>query len=479
MESFEELRISPRILSAVKEMGFEKPTPIQEQTIPLLMQGSDIIGQAQTGTGKTAAFGIPILEAIDIHLPAVQALVLVPTRELAVQVANELRALGKHSQASILEVYGGTDIQRQIMHLRQGAQIVIGTPGRLIDLFKRGSIDVNSVHTVVLDEADRMLDMGFIEDMEFILSQLPQERQTALFSATMPKPIVNLADKFMLSPEFVKVSEDTLTVEGIAQFFMSLDPRDRLDALCTILKTRAAKLSIVFCRTKRGADNLELILRDRGFKALSLHGNLSQAQRDKVMQKFRAGEIDVLVATDLAARGLDIDDVSHIVNYNLPEDSMQYVHRIGRTGRAGRQGEAISFGTNLEEIRMIEQFAVDSNSQINELKMEIMRGWKRGLMQQERGEDRYRRGYRPDGQGGSGGRGGRGGGGRGGFGGGSRPRSGGSRGGGPRRGTGGGGRAHTERTGEHHAPRSEGGAVHKPGRKSGGFVMPNNPRRFF
>ncbi len=458
LESFEELRVSRNILSAVKEMGFTVPTPIQQQAIPLLMQGDDIIGQAQTGTGKTAAFAIPILESID-ESPSVQALVLVPTRELAVQVAEEMRTLGKHSHgAKVLEVYGGVDIERQVMHLNHGVNIVIGTPGRLIDLIKRGSIKLSGVRIAVLDEADRMLDMGFIDDVEFILSHLPKERQTALFSATMPKPIIDLSHKFMVSPEFIKVSEDKLTVEGITQYYMGLDPRDRIDALCTLFKARAATLSIVFCRTKRGADNLETILRDRGFKALSLHGNLSQAQRDKVMQKFRAGEIDILVATDLAARGLDVEAVSHIINYNLPEESAQYVHRIGRTGRAGKSGEAISFATNLAEIRTMQQFASETNSSIQELKLEIIRGWKRGLMPPGQGErDRYRRGFHP-----GEGRPGRG------------P---------PRRGGGGQrpmGRPRARRpSGPPSEHAREGGDVHKPGRKSMGFTMPNNPRRFF
>ncbi len=457
MESFEELRVSRNILSAVKEMGFTKPTPIQEQAVPLLMQGSDIIGQAQTGTGKTAAFAIPILEAIDGNSRSVQALVLVPTRELAVQVAEETRALGKHARATVLEVYGGVDIERQVMHLNRGVHVVVGTPGRLIDLIKRNSINLSSVRIAVLDEADRMLDMGFIEDVEFILSHLPKERQTALFSATMPKPIVDLSHKFMVSPEFIKVSEDKMTVEEITQYYIGLDPRDRLDALCTLFKARAAKLSIVFCRTKRGADNLETILRDRGFKALSLHGNLSQAQRDKVMQKFRAGEIDVLVATDLAARGLDVEDVSHIINYNLPEESAQYVHRIGRTARAGKSGEAISFATNLDEIRAIQQFAAETNSSIQELKLEIIRGWKRGLLPPGQADrDRYRRGFHP-----GEGRPGRG-----------PPR----RGGGQRP----MGRPRARRpSGPPSEHAREGGDVHKPGRRSMGFTMPNNPRRFF
>ncbi len=443
-------------------MGFTIPTPIQAQAIPLLMQGSDIIGQAQTGTGKTAAFSIPILEALNEQEHSVQALVLVPTRELAVQVAVEMRAIGKHSHAKILEVYGGVDLERQIMRLRDGAQVVIGTPGRLIDLINRNAIKLRSVHLVVLDEADRMLDMGFIEDVEFILSNLPKERQTALFSATMPKAISDLSHKFMVAPETVKVSEDELAAKGVEQFYMSLDPHDRLDALCTLLKNRATNLSIVFCRTKRGADNLELILRDRGFKALSLHGNLSQAQRDRVMQKFRSGEIQVLVATDLAARGIDIDDISHVVNYNLPNEAMQYVHRIGRTGRAGRVGESVSFATNLEEIRMVQQFAAEANSTISELKMEIVRGWQRGLLKPEHNErDRYRTGYQSGGdrRGGSG------------------PR----RGGGPRRSSGPRrSRPYGERPQTQGSDKPAGeGNVNRPGRRRMGFVMPNNPRRFF
>lgn len=460
MNKFGQIALSVQTAKAIHELGFSQPTPIQQQAIPLLMQASDLIGQAQTGTGKTLAFIVPILESVDPALAVVQALVLAPTRELAVQVAKEARQLAKHSHVKVLEVYGGAGIEPQINQLNKGVQVVVGTPGRVIDLYKRGALKLDCVKIAILDEADRMLDMGFIDDVDFILSKVQKERQTALFSATMPKPVMDLANKYMTSPEFIKVSEDKLTVEKIKQYYFGLDARDKINALCTILKTRGATQTVVFCRTKRGADNLEMFLRDRGFKALSLHGNLTQARRDRVMQQFRDGTIEVLVATDLAARGLDVENVSHVINYNLPEEPMQYVHRIGRTGRAGREGEAVSFATNLEEIRFLKTVAQHTNSEIEELKIEIQRTWKRGLLKDDFKNDkgRYRRGAERDNRGG--------------------------RGGGPKRRFSKGGRG---RSPSRHGGRFEGSGGQRQGsdrggrprrRFGGGFSMRNNPRRF-
>ncbi len=392
--NFEELRVDERIVRATREMKFETATPIQEKVIPLILQGIDVVGQAQTGTGKTAAFAMPLLQLINQDRQ-LQVLVLVPTRELAVQVAKETRDLGKYCNVNVLEVYGGTDIEKQIQALQEGAQIVVATPGRVLDHLKRYSINLSTVRFVVLDEADRMLDMGFIDDVEYILEKTPQDRQTLLFSATMPGQILELTNRFMVSPEVIRVSEDKMTVEGIKQFFVAIEGREKIDTLCTVLKTRAPTLSIIFCRTKMGADRLEMILRDRGFNALSLHGNLSQARRELVLKKFREGQIQVLVATDLAARGLDIDDVSHVINYDLPEEPPQYVHRIGRTGRAGNEGEAISFVTSVAESRMIKQFAAWSASNVEQLPLEIQHGWPRGLLKQTHEDrDRYAEGFR-------------------------------------------------------------------------------------
>lgn len=371
--TFADLKVNNKVLQALEEMNFVHPTPIQLEAIPLLLQGVDLVGQAKTGTGKTAAFGIPILENINIEEKTVQALILVPTRELAVQVCEELAKLGKYIRASILPVYGGQEIERQLGPLKAGANIVVGTPGRVIDHLNRKTLNLHKVKTVVLDEADRMLDMGFIDDVGVILGYCPIKRQTLLFSATMPKPIIDLSKNYMLNPEYIKVSEDKLTVDKIEQFYYVLDVKQKIDGLCTYFKHRGPTLSIIFTRTKKGADKLGYILKDRGFKALALHGDLTQNRRDHVMDAFRSGKIDILVATDLAARGLDIDDISHIVNFNLPVDASTYVHRIGRTGRAGKSGEAVTFATNLEEIREIQRIGQVTNSEIKQLELPVER----------------------------------------------------------------------------------------------------------
>ena len=344
MKGFESLQLSPAVMKGIKEMGFSAPTPIQAEAIPLLAQGEDVIGQAKTGTGKTAAFGIYILEGLDYGVRKPQALILTPTRELCVQVREEIAELGKHTPMKIAAVYGGQAIEAQFRQFKEGMHVIVGTPGRIMDHLKRGSLSFSEVGLVVIDEADRMLDMGFIDDVEWILSKIPEGRQTLLFSATMPDAIKKLAGKYMCSPQLVKVSADEAQViTHITQNFVPInDPRERLNALLAYLSEEKPGKAMIFCRTKFGADKLCTILNDRGIRSEGLHGDMSQSKRDAVMRRFRDGKISTLIATDLAARGLDIDDVTHVVNYNLPEDHTTYVHRVGRTGRMGKNGAAFT-----------------------------------------------------------------------------------------------------------------------------------------
>jgi ATP-dependent RNA helicase DeaD len=346
MESnkFDDLNIRFEIKKGLKDMGLSEMFPIQKQGIPVLLEGNDLIGQAQTGTGKTIAFTVPMLEKLDLGNTWVQAIVLVPTRELAVQVYDEVRKIGKHMKANVAVVYGGVSIENQIKKIREGAQIIIGTPGRVLDHLERGTLNLRGIKMVVLDEADRMLDMGFIEDIRKILEDTPQHRQTMLFSATMPEPIVYLAAEYM-KPEYanVSVSKDEITVKDIAQFYTDVDYFTKIRTLEKLFKVENIESAIIFCNTKIGVDKLVQALRHSSVRAEGIHGNLSQNQRNRIMEKFRAGELKVLVATDVAARGLDIKGVSHVINYNIPQDPKTYVHRIGRTGRAGKTGKAISF----------------------------------------------------------------------------------------------------------------------------------------
>lgn len=339
--TFGNVNLSKKLLQAITEMGFEEPSPIQAQTIPLALTGSDVIGQAQTGTGKTAAFGIPTVEKIATKSHQVQALVLTPTRELAIQTAEELNKIGRFKHVRTLPVYGGQAIDRQIRALKRGVHIIVGTPGRLIDHLNRGTIVLAGVQTLVLDEADEMLDMGFIGDIEKILQTIPEERQTLLFSATMPAPIERLAQRYMREPERVTIARENLTVPLIEQVYY--ETREKLEGLCRVLDVEEMGKLIIFCRTKRAVDDLVASLDARGYSAGGLHGDLSQVQRDRVMKKFRDGRIDILIATDVAARGIDIDDITHVINYDIPQDHESYVHRIGRTGRAGRRGVAMTF----------------------------------------------------------------------------------------------------------------------------------------
>ncbi len=350
------LNIHRRVAQALTDMGFEEPTPIQQQTVPLLQEGRDVIGQAQTGTGKTAAFGIPIVEMANTKHGGVQALIVTPTRELAIQVAEEISRIGKYRRIRTMPIYGGQSIDRQIRGLKQGVQVVIGTPGRLLDHLSRKTLSLDNVKVVVLDEADEMLDMGFIEDIESILQATPGERQTLLFSATMPQEIRRLAGKYLHNPEFITVSKQNLTLPQIEQVYYETREPNKLESLCRVLDSTTVTLAIIFCRTKRGVDELVAGLQARGYPAAALHGDLSQYQRNHVMRQFRTGRVDYLVATDVAARGLDIDNVSHVINYDVPQDPEFYVHRIGRTGRAGKSGVAVTLVSprDYRQLRLIE-----------------------------------------------------------------------------------------------------------------------------
>lgn len=348
MVKFSELNISETTLKSVKRMGFEEATPIQEGTIRLGMEGKDIIGQAQTGTGKTTAFGIPLIEKIDTKDGNVQGLIIAPTRELAIQVSEELYRLGQDKNVRILSVYGGQEISRQIRALKNRPQIIVGTPGRLLDHINRRTLKLDNVNTLILDEADEMLNMGFIEDIQTIMASVPDTRQTLLFSATMPDAIRKIAEKFMKTPEIVKIKSKEMTVENIEQFYVKSVEREKFDVLSRLLNVQQPELAIIFGRTKRRVDELAKALNIRGYVAEGIHGDLSQAKRMSVLKQFKAGKVDILVATDVAARGLDISGVSHVYNFDIPQDPESYVHRIGRTGRAGKKGVAVTFVTPRE-----------------------------------------------------------------------------------------------------------------------------------
>ena len=357
--TFEEMCLDTRIMRAIAEMGFEQPSPIQAQSIPIAVEGKDMIGQARTGTGKTASLGIPMLQRINPKDKNLQAIVLCPTRELAIQSANEIRKLAKFLYGiKVLPIYGGQEISKQIRSLKGGVQIVIGTPGRVMDHLRRHTLKPQTVDIVVLDEADEMLNMGFREDIETILGQLPEERQTMLFSATMPKPILEIAKRYLHEPEIVKVIQKELTVPKIEQYYYEVNPRKKNEVLSRLLDMYDPSLSLVFCNTKRKVDELVADLKGRGYFAEGLHGDMKQSQRDRVMNGFRNGRTDILVATDVAARGIDVDDVEAVFNYDVPQDDEYYVHRIGRTGRAGREGRAFTLvvGKEIYKLKDIQRY---------------------------------------------------------------------------------------------------------------------------
>ncbi len=342
MTDFADLGLSDELLRALQDLGYERPSPIQSEAIPALLSGRDMIGQAQTGSGKTAAFGLPLLEAIDVEDPNVQALVLTPTRELCIQVTQAIRAYGQRKGVEVVATFGGAPIRTQMAQLK-GAQVVVGTVGRVLDLISRHALILHDCRWVVLDEADEMLDLGFLDDVEKILKLCPNGRQTALFSATMPPPIAALADNYLYDPKLVKVKSDTLTVDKIDMFHVIVPKRDKADKLVEVVKSENPEQAIVFCRTKIGCDQLYRKLRDQGENVKALHGDMSQGARDGVMLGFKGGRVRILVATDVAARGLDVDSVTHVINYDVPTSPDVYVHRIGRTGRAGRTGRSITF----------------------------------------------------------------------------------------------------------------------------------------
>ncbi|MDR3063869.1 MAG: DEAD/DEAH box helicase [Methanobrevibacter sp.] len=357
--SFEDFEISNPIIKAIKDLGFEEPSPIQKLTLAESLKGKDIIGQAQTGTGKTAAFSIPILEKIFIKDKSPQAIVICPTRELCIQVAEEIGKLSTHmKKLYILPIYGGQSIGRQIRALKKGVHIIIATPGRLMDHMERKTINLSGIETVVLDEADEMLDMGFRDDIEFILKQTPKKRQTLLFSATINKTITTLAKKYQNKPEILKVPHHHLTAPKIEQIYYETREKMKLETLTRLIDVYDLNLSLVFCNTKRRVDRLTRDLKARGFSVEGIHGDMSQNQRDKVMNKFRKDKIEILVATDVAARGIDVPNVEAVFNYDLPNDNEYYIHRIGRTGRAGKTGYAFTFvaGKEIYKLRDIRKF---------------------------------------------------------------------------------------------------------------------------
>ncbi len=367
--TFASLGLSEPLLKAITEIGYEVPTPIQEKTIPPMLAGRDLIGQAQTGTGKTAAFAIPILEKIDLAVPGVQALVLAPTRELAIQVAEAVHVYSKYlGRVAVLPVYGGQPIQLQLKRLDRGVQVVVGTPGRIMDHLRRGSMRLDAVRVVVLDEADEMLRMGFIEDVEWILSQAPEGRQTALFSATLPREVRRVAERHLRNPISIEIEHKTMTVPAIEQRYLNVLPQQKLDALTSILETETTEAVLIFTRTKNGAAELTERLEGRGYAAEAMHGDMNQAQRESVIRRLKSGQVEIVVATDVAARGLDVERISHVINFDVPNDVEAYVHRIGRTGRAGRSGVAVLF-VSPRERRMMTEIERYTGARIMPMKM--------------------------------------------------------------------------------------------------------------
>ncbi|RSK25655.1 DEAD/DEAH box helicase [Bacillus sp. HMF5848] len=371
MTTFNELGLSNETRSAIERMGFEEATPIQAETIPLCLAGKDVIGQAQTGTGKTAAFGVPLVEKVDKDLDTIQGLIIAPTRELAIQVSEELYKIGSGKRVRVLPIYGGQDISRQIKSLKKRPHIIVGTPGRMLDHINRKTLKLQNVHTVILDEADEMLNMGFIEDIESILSNVPTDRQTLLFSATMPGPIRSIAERFMKDPETVRVKAKEMTVPNIQQYYVEVHEKRKFEILQRLLDIQTPELAIVFGRTKRRVDELSEALNLRGYSAEGIHGDLSQAKRISVLRKFKEGSIDILVATDVAARGLDISGVTHVYNFDIPQDPESYVHRIGRTGRAGKTGLAVTFITP-REIGQLKNIERITNRKMDRMKPPTM-----------------------------------------------------------------------------------------------------------
>jgi len=397
--TFADLGLGDELLASITAVGFKTPTEIQSATIPVLLDGKDVIAQAQTGSGKTAAFGLPIIESIEARDRRIQALVLCPTRELAIQVSEALESLGRHKRIETLAIYGGQAYERQFRGLHRGVHIVVGTPGRVMDHMRRGTLHLDDLKFFVLDEADEMLDMGFVDDIETILKEVPAERQTALFSATMPPRIADLANTYMNNPQRISVRGKQMTVAEINQSSYEFPRGRKVEALARILEAENPTSAIIFCRTKRSVDELGETLNSRGFSAEMIHGDLSQSQRDRVMKRFRAGQAQILIATDVAARGLDIPDVSHVINYDAPEAAETYVHRIGRTGRAGRGGEAITLVSPREFrwLRQVERITrapieakrLPSQEDVNKRRLEMLKDLMRTSVEDEKAYDAY------------------------------------------------------------------------------------------
>ena len=342
IRNFEDLPLCPEVMKGIEELGFTELFPIQAQAMMPLLEGKDVIGQAQTGTGKTAAFGIPMVERVDPKNKRVQGLVLAPTRELAIQVAERISRFSRYTQLKVLPVYGGESINKQIRALDRGIHIVVGTPGRVIDHLRRGTLNLSSTKVVVLDEADRMLDMGFIDDIKFILSKVPQDRQLSLFSATIDKSVMNVCHRYMKNPQKILVSKDEIALEQLNQYYVVVNPRNKLEYLLTMMNKNKIDKAIIFCNTRRGTDWLARKLRASRYSAEPMHAGFTQAQRERVTNAFRNGQFDFLIATDVAARGLDIQGITHIINYDVPMEALVYFHRVGRTARMGGEGTAIT-----------------------------------------------------------------------------------------------------------------------------------------
>lgn len=377
---FQDLELSSNVLKGIEKMGFVSPSPIQKESIPVLLQGYDIIGQAQTGTGKTLAFGSVLLSKLEKKEKTVQALVLSPTRELALQIHNELKRIGHFTNLSIVSVYGGSEIEKQIRDLKKGANIVVGTPGRIQDLMRRRVLKLHDIEFVVLDEADEMLNMGFIEDIENILKEMPENKQTALFSATMPADIKKIASFYMREDyEHIHIKAKTQTASTVSQYYFETRPKNRFETLCRILDSRKMDNTLIFAKTKRSVDEVVAAMQQRHYNVEAMHGDLSQNQRMNTLNRFKSGQIQYLVATDVAARGIDVDNISHVINYELPQDEELYIHRIGRTGRANKKGEAYSIITSREKKYLmtiakrtnahIEEKEIPSNEEIFDEKM--------------------------------------------------------------------------------------------------------------
>lgn len=342
IQTFKDLPLTSEVQRSIEELGFKSLFPIQAQAIIPLLEGKDVIGQAQTGTGKTAAFGVPMVQRLNREVRGVQGLVLVPTRELAVQVAENMSRFAKYAKLKVLAVYGGESINKQIHSLASGVQIVVGTPGRIIDLMERQVLNLSAIRIVVLDEADRMLDMGFMEDVEFILSRTPRDRQTSLFSATIDDSVMRLSNKYMKNPQKILVSKDEIAITQMRQYYTVVNQGGKLNTLCGIITDKEVKKAIIFCRTRRDTSRLQSQLYKKGHRVQALHAGFTQAQRDRAINDFRCGRLNLLVATDVAARGLDIQGITHIINYDVPEDAPVYFHRVGRTARKGTEGTAIT-----------------------------------------------------------------------------------------------------------------------------------------